>query len=143
MTLLDASAALNAATSGWRLLDHPYYRRWQAGTLSVSDLASYAAQYRHVERCLPDLLATTAGQLDDGPVRRLVERNLADERGNPTSHLELFDAFAAAVEAADEPATPATLQLVRTYEEAARTGPIEALSTVGAYEIQAAEIART
>ena len=63
-----------------RLLAHPFYRRWEAGTLEPGELASYAGQYRHFEAALPLVLESIAGDLPDGPARRLVEANLEDER---------------------------------------------------------------
>ncbi|HXW31468.1 MAG TPA: hypothetical protein VEJ21_00145, partial [Acidimicrobiales bacterium] len=72
-----------------RLLAHPFYRRWEAGELSGSELAAYAAQYRHFEAALPELLETVIQALPSGPARRAVEANLADERGVPAAHLSL------------------------------------------------------
>ena len=125
-------------------MDHPYYRRWQDGLLSVEDLGAYARQYRHVERCLPDALAAIAEGLDGGEARRLVDENLRDELSRPRPHLDLFEAFAGAVGAGEEAeATEATKNLVRRYEEAAALDPIVGLAVVGAYEIQAAAVAAT
>lgn len=36
---------LDAAIHGYRLLDHPFYRAWSAGTLPVAALRTYAAEY--------------------------------------------------------------------------------------------------
>jgi pyrroloquinoline-quinone synthase len=36
---------LDAAVGGYRLLDHPFYRAWRAGTLPVEALRTYAAEY--------------------------------------------------------------------------------------------------
>ena len=41
---------LAEAIVGRHLLAHPFYRRWEAGTLSEGGLAAYAEQYRHIER---------------------------------------------------------------------------------------------
>jgi pyrroloquinoline-quinone synthase len=124
-----------------RLLAHPFYRRWEAGTLEPGELASYAGQYRHFEAALPLVLESIAGDLPDGPARRLVEANLEDERGVPAPHLELFDAFAAAVGAPATAATPATAALVELYLSLAGRSPVAALSAVAAYEVQAPSIA--
>ena len=48
---MDANAidqALTDATTGLRLLEHPFYRRWEAGELLPGELADYAGQYRHL-----------------------------------------------------------------------------------------------
>jgi pyrroloquinoline quinone (PQQ) biosynthesis protein C len=133
---------LAEAIVGRHLLTHPFYRRWEAGTLGEGELASYAEQYRHIERELPETLAAVVAQLPAGEARRLVEANLADERGKPAPHVELFESFADAAGAKPDveptPSTAALLALVRT---AVAMDPVAALSMVAAYEVQAADIA--
>jgi pyrroloquinoline quinone (PQQ) biosynthesis protein C len=125
-----------------RLLAHPFYRRWEAGTLGRGELAAYAGQYRRFEATLPVVLERVADTLPAGSARRLVQANLDDERGVPAPHLQLFDAFAAAVGAApDAPATPATQALVDLYGALAASSPVAALSAVTAYEVQAPAVA--
>jgi pyrroloquinoline quinone (PQQ) biosynthesis protein C len=112
--------------------------------LTVDDLGVYAGQYRHVERCLPGVLAATAEVLGDGAAGQLVWANLRDEQTRPRPHVELFEGFAAAVGASeDAPATKTTQELVALYDSAASSGPTAALSVIGAYELQAAEVAAT
>ncbi len=124
-----------------RLLAHPFYRRWEAGTLERSELASYASQYRHFEAALPGVLERIAAALPEGPARDLVQANLDDERAVPAPHLELFDAFADAVGASVADMTPATRALVDLYTSAADASAVAALSAVAAYEVQAPEVA--
>jgi len=133
---------LAEAIVGRHLLAHPFYRRWEAGTLSEGEVAAYAEQYRHIERELPVTLAAIATALPEGRARELVEANLADELGSPEPHAELFECFAEAAGAAPEAAatasTAALLALIRT---AAAKDPAAALAMVAAYEVQAADIA--
>src|SRR5271157_6594144 len=104
---------LTEAIVGRHLLTHPFYRRWEAGTLSEGELAAYAEQYRHIERELPVTLAAIADALPEGRARELVEANLADELGSPEPHTELFEKFAQSAGAApDAPATPSTATLL-------------------------------
>lgn len=140
----DLHATVAGAVAGHRLLDHPFYRRWEEGRLGADELAAYAEQYRHVEGCLPGVLQAAADAIDTEAARLLVEQNLADERGGPVSHLQLFESFALGVGARPHAAADdATRALVEVYEEAARRGPSALLAVVGAYEVQAAEVART
>lgn len=141
--MLTLEGAIDAGIAGYRLLDHPFYRRWEAGTLARQELAAYAAQYRHVEARLPGFLADLADSLPPGAARDLVQRNLADELGDPVAHLELFDRFAGAVRAGAEPPSPATEELCRTYAEVLERGPVAALAGLLAYEQQAPEVATT
>jgi len=133
---------LTEAIVGRHLLTHPFYRRWEAGTLSEGELAAYAEQYRHIERELPVTLAAIADALPEGRARELVEANLADELGSPEPHAELFESFARAAGAAPEvPATPSTAALLALVRTAAANDPAAALAMVAAYEVQAADIA--
>lgn len=144
MSLSATAAALTASIDGLRLLDHAYYRAWQDGELERLDLKGYAEQYRHFEKCLPEVLAAGAGQIGTGGPKELVEANLRDELSNPRPHLDLFDDFGASVGATVAvDATRATSELVDTYKEAADRGPIPLLAVVAAYETQAADIAGT
>lgn len=144
MPKVDPRSVLAQAASQRRLLEHPFYRAWQAGELTRDDLADYAGQYRHIEQVLPAALEATAATLPAGHARRLVEANLADERSHPRPHLELFDNFAAAVGADTSTLpSPGTARLVSAYNDAVQAGPAAALAAIGAYEVQAAEVAST
>jgi pyrroloquinoline-quinone synthase len=132
------------AIVGRHLLNHPFYRRWEAGTVTWGELAAYAEQYRHIERELPITLQDIAEQLPAGEARRLVEANLADERGRPAAHVELFETFASATGAtADVRPTPSTAALLALVRTAVVVDPVAALAMVAAYEVQAADIAGT
>jgi pyrroloquinoline quinone (PQQ) biosynthesis protein C len=143
MLRTELDALLDDILRPRRLLAHPFYRRWEAGTLERSELASYAGQYRHFEAVLPLVLEAVADALPDGRARHLVEANLDDERSVPEPHLDLFDAFAAALGAPVTDATPATAALVELYSSLSASSARAALSAVAAYEIQAPSIAAT
>jgi len=133
---------LAEAIVGRHLLTHPFYRRWEAGTLAEGELAAYSEQYRHIERELPVTLAAIADALPEGRARELVEANFADELGSPEPHVELFETFALAAGAApDAPATPSTAALLAVVRTTASNDPVAALAMVAAYEVQAADIA--
>jgi pyrroloquinoline-quinone synthase len=138
-----ARALIDRASRHHRLLDHPFYRRWQASQLSCAELGAYAAQYRHFESALTTILHTVAAQITDEAAGALVERNLADEAGGAVSHLELFEGFAAAVGAPGRAgADGATRELLALYESA-DADPVSGLAALAAYEAQAGEVAAT
>jgi pyrroloquinoline quinone (PQQ) biosynthesis protein C len=135
---------LAEAIVGRHLLTHPFYRRWEAGTLTEGELAAYAEQYRHIERELPVTLAAIADALPAGRARELVETNLADELGSPEPHVQLFESFARATGATpDALATPSTAALLAVVRTTAANDPAAALAMIAAYEVQAADIAAT
>ncbi len=131
---------LSGVLAGRRLLDHPFYRRWERGELEAAELAAYAAQYRHLEAALPELLGGVAAGMDAGPGRDAVLQTLADEVG-PPSHLELFDGFAAAVGAAPAPPAPATAALLALQRRQVAEGAATGLAALLAYELQVPEVA--
>jgi pyrroloquinoline-quinone synthase len=142
MRLSDCKLDIAAVLVDRRLLDHPFYRRWESGGVSMEELASYAAQYRHFERFLPTFLRTLIAGLPEGSGRDLVAANLADEEGDPIPHVELFERFASAVGANVEKASPAMSNLLGCYEQLLVHGPFAALAGFAAYESQAGDVAR-
>ncbi len=142
MTSDRINDALTEALRDRQLLTHPFYRRWEAGTLAEGELAAYAEQYRLIERELPVTLAAIVEKLPEGAARSLVEANLADELGVPAPHTVLFESFASAAGANSEVApTAATAALLTAIRAAAASDPVAALAMVAAYEVQASDIA--
>lgn len=128
-------------TSNFRLLEHPFYRRWEAGGLAPLELSVYASQYRHFEAMIPSFLQRVVTSLPDGMARDAVRANLNDELGDPVSHIELFDRFADAVAADPAEPAPATRSLLGAYDVVVAVGPQAALGGMAAYECQAADVA--
>jgi len=123
-----------------QLLDHPFYRRWEAGELSRDELARYAEQYRYFESMMPDFLARLRDELQPGEARDLVEANLRDEV-SPPSHLQLFELFAKCFDATDAPISPAMQKILDAYDGVSRRGTVAALAGLLAYESQGASVA--
>lgn len=144
------AGAVDQAIESRVLLQHPFYRRWERGELTRSELTEYAVHYRAFEEALPVILADVAAELraQGGAgveAAEMVERNLADELGRPEAHLTLFDEFAAAL-GGDAVATrpgPAAEALVATYRHLVSESPVAALAGLAAYETQASDIAAT
>lgn len=139
MTIFSG-AELETSIGDIRLLNHPFYRRWEAGELSHVELQHYAEQYRYFEQMLPLYLTRLANELPDGLARESVLMNLSDEV-SPPSHLELFEQFAKFYDADREAASPAMTGLVDTYFAVLEQGCAAALAGLWAYESQGAEIA--
>ena len=138
----DINSVVAAALDGKRLLDHPFYRRWEAGEVTLGELADYASQYRHFESYLPRFLGELADSLPEGAERDLVAVNLADELGDPVPHIELFEHFAQAVGAPEADPSPAMSSLLGVHEHLLEQGALHALAGFLAYECQAAEVAK-
>jgi pyrroloquinoline-quinone synthase len=141
MTSLEA--CIDATLDGHRLLHHPYYRRWTAGTLRLDELREYAAQYRNIERSQPRWLEAIVAGLEPGAARDSVTRVLDDELGDQSSHADLFDQFASAVGAPQDVApSPATAALIDTVDAMVATSPVAGLGALLAYELQSPDVSR-
>ncbi len=141
MTPDQLEADLSAALVDRQLLEHPFYRRWEAGALQPGELGAYAAQYRYFEAELPGMLRTLLARLEPGPAADLVERNLTDEESNPEPHVALFAGFARAVGASDAVPSDATRRLLDRYRQLVESSGGEGLAAMVAYEMQAPAIA--
>jgi len=141
MTPDQLQADLTAALVDRQLLDHPFYRRWEAGTLQPGELGAYAEQYRYFEAELPGILRALLARLEPGPAADLVQRNLSDEESNPEPHVAVFADFADAVGSGDGPPSTATVRLLETYRQLIESSAGEGLAALVAYEMQAPAIA--
>jgi pyrroloquinoline-quinone synthase len=97
---LDVVARIEAATSRWNVLDHPFYTRWSAGELTRAELAEYAAQYRHAVVALADA-AQAAGDAE----------HAREER----EHVALWDAFADGCGSVATEPNPETLECASAW----------------------------
>jgi pyrroloquinoline-quinone synthase len=76
------------------VLEHPFYTRWSAGELTREELSWYAGEYRHAVVALAEATAATARAAEPA-ARAQIEEHAAEE----AEHIDLWDAFARAVDA--------------------------------------------
>ena len=86
---------LDRATQDARLLDHPFYRAWAEGTLTLEDLSFYSTQYWRQVEAFPGYLETISARLPEGGAKATIVENLRDEVEG--DHLGLWLDFAAGV----------------------------------------------
>jgi len=112
---------LDAAIGEHRLLDHPFYRSWRAGTLPVAALRTYAAEY-----------GALIGAIDDGWETVGELKHAAEER----YHAELWNRFAGQFGTAI--ATPEVPQVATLVATARRlfAEPETAWGALYAFEVQ-------
>ena len=129
------------------MLSHPFYRAWTAGTLRVSSLRAYAAQYfRHVD-AFPRYVSAVHSSCDSLPVRQALLENLVEEERGPDNHPALWLNFAAALgvtegEVRGTRTWKETRQLVDSFVELTRHGTYqEGLAALLAYESQIPAVA--
>ena len=129
------------------LLTHPFYTKWQEGTLPLSSLQEYARQYYAFESSFPRFLSALHSRSDRPDVRQALLENLWDEEHGPNNHSELWLRFAEGVgverddvRSADH--NPATRTLLKTYADVTSQEPVAAgVAAVYAYERQVPAVA--
>ncbi len=143
----ELARRLDDATADKRLLDHPFYRAWSAGTLTREDLAFYSTQYWRQVEAFPGYLEALGDLVDDADVHASIEANLADERDDDHPGLWVRFAESLGAERATLDATPVEPE-TRSCVEAFRAGMTTksvpfALGMLYAYESQTPEVAAT
>ena len=83
---------IEEARARWNVLEHPFYERWSAGTLTRDELGRYAGQYRHATEAIARLTAAVADRAEDDE-RSALRRHAGEEEG----HVALWDGFVEAV----------------------------------------------
>lgn len=130
-----------------RLLDHPFYQRWTAGTLSRDELLEYARQYYHYAAAFPTFLSAMHAHTDDLATRQLLLENLIEEERGSENHPELWLRFCDALgldrrEVETSEPNAATRKLISCIRSLAREGSLhEGLAALYAYESQVPAVA--
>ena len=143
--LNEIDARINRRT----LLDHPFYKAWTRGELSLDSLRDYAAQYaKHVD-AFPRYLSSLHSHTADAGIRRHILDNLNDEEAGRPNHPELWVQFAEGlgVNPAEIRATairPETEALIDHFLTVCREGSVAAgLAALYAYESQIPAVSRS
>ncbi len=132
---------------GRRLLDHPFYTKWAAGTLPAEALREYARQYYAFESSFPRFLSALHSRCDRADVRAALLENLWDEEHGEANHAELWLRFAEGLGVPRDDVrgaewNGATLDLVESYRRFAVEGPVAAgVAALYAYEKQVPGVA--
>ena len=142
MTLLDARIAQQ------KLLAHPFYQRWTAGTLSKGELQDYARHYYHYALAFPTFISAMHAKSEDIETRQLLLENLIEEERGPENHPELWLRFCEALglsraEVISGSPNGATRALIDTMRVSARDGALsDGLASLYAYESQIPAVAK-
>jgi pyrroloquinoline-quinone synthase len=142
-TLLDS---LDALVRKYHLLNHPFYRAWTEGKLTLEALALYAEQYYQHVRAFPGNLRQLAARTN-GHLQKLINENLAEELDPITPHPMLWRQFAESVGVSevalsDARPLPGIAALLDNFDEIAEYGSkAQAVAAFYVYEAQVPEIA--
>ena len=142
-------AAIDDQVNARRMLSHPFYQSWTAGTLTREALADYAKQYYHHVAAFPTYLSAVHTNTEDGDTRRHILANLVDEEAGNPNHPELWLRFAEGVGVNREDVKDADLwnetrKLVGTFRAICRDGgTADGLAALYAYESQIPAVAES
>lgn len=140
--------ALDERIRSRHLLDHTFYQRWTAGTLSRAELQEYARQYWHYALAFPTFISAMHAQCDDIVTRQALLENLVEEERGPENHPELWLRFCESLgldrdEVRNGAANDATRHLIGTIRSLAREGALhQGLAALYAYESQIPAVAK-
>ena len=76
------------------LLNHSFYKAWNAGKLPKETIREYAAQYFQHVSLFPRYLSAIHSNCDDIKTRQLLLENLNEEEQGKENHPELWMRFA-------------------------------------------------
>lgn len=137
---MDLIASLDAERAVHNVLEHPFYARWSAGTLTPGELACYAGEYRDAVRALASASERAASKAAPRHVERLREHAREE-----TAHVELWEDFAQAAGARGPCRNGAPLAQTRECALAWAAGEelLEHVAVLYAIEASQPEISRT
>ena len=130
------------------LLDHPFYRAWVDGQLSLEALQVYVQQYWHHVAAFPQYVSAAHATCPDMATRQVLLENLIEEERGPDNHPELWVRFGEALGLTRErvmtaEAFPETAALVGTYRSLCGGPFIDAAVALYSYESQIPAVAQT
>ena len=145
---MDPITVIDASVASRHLLNHTFYQRWTAGTLTREELRDYAGQYFHYAMAFPTFISAMHQQTDDIVVRQMLLENLIEEERGAENHPELWLRFCESLGLDREDvkagiANDATRALIATMKSLARDGALhEGLAALYAYESQIPAVAK-
>jgi pyrroloquinoline-quinone synthase len=126
-----------------KILNHPWYRKWECGELPRAALQHYAQEYAWQVAHFPRYLSRLHSQLPKLEDRQVVLENLQEEENRAEPHPVLWAQFSQALGATPTARPgPAAEQLVRTFQDLVTQGPAEGLGAILAYEAQVPAVAK-
>ncbi len=139
---------LNDKLNKYHLLNHDFYKAWNAGKLSSSTLRTYAKEYYHHVAAFPRYLSAIHSQCTDLQTRQVLLGNLMEEEHGEDNHPELWQRFAEGIgvnrsEMRTGPQLKETKNLVDGYFELVKSDFATGLGALYAYERQTPEVSES
>jgi pyrroloquinoline-quinone synthase len=145
----DFFTRLDAAIAQYKVLDHPFYQAWNAGTLTNPQLQEYAKQYYHFERNFPRYVSNVHANTADIAIRQQLLLNLLEEEQGEENHPELWLRFSDSLgcdrdEVRNASPYKETSAMEETFIELTRHGStLQGVAALYGYESQIPEVSQT
>jgi pyrroloquinoline-quinone synthase len=145
---MDLIEAIERRIEDRHLLTHPFYTKWQAGTLPREALQDYARQYYAFESSFPRFLSALHSRTARPDVRQSLLENLWDEEHGQANHVELWLRFAEGIGVGRDSVRGAawnegSRELVETYSRVSTGASVAAgVAAIYAYERQVPAVAQ-
>jgi pyrroloquinoline-quinone synthase len=143
---MNVVARIDEARRECNVLEHPFYQRWSAGTLSERELDVYAGQYRHAVLALAEVSSRAAQKAAAAAPSAEHAAGLERHAAEEAAHVALWDEFAKAVGVAGaRDSEEAAFEQTQACAEAWTAGGdlLEHLAVLYAIEASQPEIAKT
>jgi len=129
------------------LLNHPFYQRWMAGTLTFKELQRYVVNYYPHVSAFPTYVSAVHSQCSDLKTRQALLENLIEEERGEENHPELWLRFGEALgltrsDIEETKSLPVARELVETFKKLTRKGFASGLGALYAYESQVPSVAQ-
>lgn len=131
------------------ILNHPFYKCWQAGKLQKSELQEYMKQYYHFENAFPRFMSGIHTNCVDAEMRKVMLKDLIGEEGEATNHVDQLITFSEALglsknEVINSKANKNTIEAVETFLKLAQDKDInKGLAALATYKEQIRRVAET
>jgi len=142
------SKELNKKLDQYHLLNHPFYKSWNEGKLTIEIIKDYAEQYYQHVKAFPRYISATHSLCKDIEKRKILLENLNDEENRDADHPKLWKNFTVAMGADAEKIEEVkidqfTKNLIDNFFKNSRSTYAEGLASLYTYERQIPEIAET
>ncbi len=142
------SKQLKEKLDKYHLLNHPFYKSWNDGTLTRKIIKDYAEQYYQHVKAFPRYISAAHSLCENIANRKILLENLQDEENKDGDHPKLWRNFAFAVGSSKKEIESAkeekfTTELIENFFKHARASYAEGLGSLYTYERQIPEIAET
>src|SRR3989338_4355643 len=131
------------------ILNHPFYKCWQAGKLEKKELEEYMKQYYHLENTFPRFMSAIHANCENADMRKIMLKDLVGEEGEATNHVAQLLTFSEALglskdEVVKSKANQNTSEAIAAFLQLTQDKNInKGLSTLATYKEQIRRVAAT